>query len=176
LYGARRWDTLEQALAALDADVPLALAVEAAGAGAPAAAAATPGAYGAALDLRALHQALRHGRELDAQVAARLETARHLAAHARPAEALGLLVADAPQMPLEAEHYRLLAHEAQALFDRARAELPHAQRVGLRARLDALLHLAGETVAPALAAETTLATIQKEADRTTAAIQQLASV
>jgi len=148
LLGTRDWPALDAALAALDANAPLALAT------------------GAALDLRALRAELHRGRACDAQAGAQLESARRLAAAGRPAEALDLLLAAPSADGLEPRHYRALAAEARALFVQAASGLPHAQRTALITRLDALVHLAGEPPIERERAVSMLAVIQAEAAQT----------
>jgi pilus assembly protein CpaF len=148
---ARRWDALEEALDALEADVPLALAA------------------GAALDLPGRRRALADGRAADAHVTARLEGAARLVAEGRRADALALLLAGNRAHALEAAHHQALAGAARELYAAAAPALPHAQRAALRVQLDALCRLAGEE--SGLAHEVaTFAALQDEAARTVARI------
>jgi pilus assembly protein CpaF len=157
LERARRWNALAQALAALDADLPLALAVD------------------EACPLRPLRQALARGREQVTRVQALLATAARLAGGGRVNDALELLLGAGQVEPLDGEHYRALARVAAALYERAEPALRPLQRAGLQARLDALRHLAGESVAAPRSARTNLEIVQAEAETTAAAIVRLAA-
>lgn len=155
LQARRAWPALARVLAEVDGAIPLGLALD------------------AQLDLREVRAAMLHGQRLDADVAARLEQARALAAGAHPLEALRQLLA-LPGEDYTAAHYRQVAALAKELFGRVEGGLAHPERVRLESQLARLRALAGETVADRrAAAEQSLSSILQEAEEAAAAVRQL---
>ncbi len=161
LRSEQRWEALEQALAALSADLPLALAV------------------GEALDLMDLRQAAQCGRERNAEVQSRLEMAARLAGSQRQAEALELLLGGGDG--LDVEHYAALAGTARPLFEALAPKMSPLQRAAFSARLDALDCLAGvpsldgeEGAAGASEPVSALHSIEDRAQQTTERIVHIA--
>jgi Flp pilus assembly CpaF family ATPase len=155
LCAARRWADLDQALLALDHDVPLAALADERG------------------QVRELRRRVQAGREQDAHVAALLETAQRVAASGHAQDALVALLG-APLDGMEAEHYRALHRAAQALYAQAQDKLGHFERARAEAQIGALGQKAGlpDYAQVSLGRDATQV-VEGEATRTVAALAQI---